>query len=381
MKPRPTHLLSVWLLSLAAIATLLGACAPAQPVPAPQTAGTQSPLLKGVGPATPDETAQAELFAAGAPVAAAPSPQRAATAALEAAISLTGAPTTAAAASPPAPSSRATPTRGIVAIPVQPPATMTPEATEPLPASPVPATPADQQSSLQEELFVAGAPSLALISRCTMPDQLADGEHAATWSANYNSGMLCLFGFGENESVRYEVRDAAGDIVAEGEGMPDNMDGDPLPSVKVMIDLAGNAPGDWTAHAEAPSGTVDTAFETKIVTLEGEPAISLVIRSDGAPVRPGSELSVIAYGLLPGQSVAIGVYDVLSKAHQGMQTRLHEGIEVIAGRGGAAGIRLQLDPSYNPGEYCLVVVAGSSYKPSLGLASDGATRCFEVAAQ
>ena len=102
---------------------------------------------------------------------------------------------------------------------------------------------------MRDEIFLAGAPSFALVNRCPMPEKLAPGERAATWVSVLDAGLLCLFGFGENETVRYEVQDAAGEMVASSEGTQDNLDDDALPSVKVIIGIGDKAPGEWTVAA------------------------------------------------------------------------------------------------------------------------------------
>ena len=319
---------------------LLAACSPVALPPSPQASiatPKQTPRPASTGAL---QTAQAEAFSEGAPVRAAPTPTLAAT---------------------PEPAGKQE---------VQPaPATAT---------SGTAGSGAVEQVSFRDEIFLAGSPAFAMVFECKMPDQLTPGEPAVTWTAGLDSGMLCLFGFAENEIVHYMVRDAAGELVVEDEGVPDNLDGDPLSSVKVMLGIVEDPPGVWTVEAAGASGKVSARFDVQPVTLEGERPIILLLHGATALVPIGAQLPIAAYGLPAGDSFALGVYQVVSGDARGRNLRLHEGATLHADPAGMASATLTLDPSYSAGDYCIVLAADPGYEFSQALSPVGATRCFEV---
>ena len=235
-----------------------------------------------------------------------------------------------------------------------------------------------QQASMREELFLAGAPAFARMDRCVMPESLPPGSLSATWTSTLETGLLCLFGFGDNESVHYQVWDAAGDLVLSSDGTPDNMDGDALPSVKVFVDIGGSAPGLWTVEAGGASGDLSSGFAAQPVTLDGEPAVVLSFRDAPQFQSMGDEMSVLGYGLAPNGSATIGIYEVTSEDSSGSNLRLHESSTLPVDGTGATAATLTLDPSYRSGVYCVVLAASAAYVPSRELDLLGATRCFEV---
>jgi hypothetical protein len=208
--------------------------------------------------------------------------------------------------------------------------------------------------------------------------QSTAAAHSATFSASLEMGYLCLFGFEDGEVVRYEVRDAAGQLVVADEGTPDNMDGDPLPSVKVMMSIAESAPGTWTITALGGKDTVSGEFEVRPLTLDGEPAVILVLAGTSEPKAVGEQVGVAAYGLPAGGWAGVGVYEVVSEEMNESQLRLHESTTLEVDEAGAANATLTLDPSYKAGKYCVVVAAGAAYEPARDLSTQGAVRCFEV---
>jgi hypothetical protein len=231
---------------------------------------------------------------------------------------------------------------------------------------------------MRDEIFLAGAPSFAIINRCEMPQQMPAGGHAATWTSTLDSGLLCLFGFAENEVIRYEVRDATGEVVVAGEATPDNLDGDPQASVKVLVSIAGNAPGVWTVRGVGTGGSVDAHFPVQAVTAEGIPAVSLALRPPSGPITPGSRISISAYGLPTPGPAQLGIYEAVSQDPTGMNLRLHEDAAVQVDANGKASAILDLDPSYQAGVYCAVLSGNPAYEPTQELSAAGAARCFEV---
>lgn len=340
--------------------------------PLPDVQPTSVPAGKTAQPATTASvaTAQAEAFSPGAPPATAP----VATQAPEPkAVSPTPAPENAAAVQT---------AQAEVAI-VGAPAPV-PTATAPASQAANEATPAvqsdqaaAQQASMREEVFMAGAPSFALTNRCVLADNLGQGEHAATWTSTVDMGLLCLFGFGENETVQYEIQDAGGEVVEAGQGVQDNLDDDPLPSVKVPIGIGDRPPGTWHVAASGPSGELEDSFEVQPATLDGKPAIVLALGGGLSQFAVGQSAAVGAFGLPASGSPMLGVYDVITKSMISRQLRLHEAA-ALEPDAGAAFITLTLDPTYAPGEYCLVLQATAAYEPSEELSTEGATRCFEV---
>lgn len=253
----------------------------------------------------------------------------------------------------------------------------TPTATTQEPTSAPAEAAAARQVALQEELFLAGAPAFAIVNICPMPDDLAAGQRAATWTAALDSGLLCLFGYGENETVRYEVWDAAGEMVESSEGVRDNIDGDPLPSVKAIVYIADRAPGEWRVEAMGASGELSATFAVQPLTEAGEPAVVLAFEVPLTGLALGDEINIAAYGLPPNAAPQLGVYEVVSKSFAQTQLRLHES-GTLEADDGAAFVTLILDPTYQPGEYCAVLHATPAYEPTYELSATGATRCFEV---
>lgn len=328
------------LATLAALTFLLAACAPTGPGPADKVPVLPANTPMAVPADTPPvqspevlQTAQAEAFSASAPLASdTPSPaQRSQT------------PTDAA----PPPSAGA-------------------------------AQPAGQQVAMQQEAFLAGPPAYAIMNRCEMPGPTA-GPRSSTWTASLDLGLLCLFGFGEGEVVRYEVQDAVGQTVAAGEAAQDNMDGDPLPSVKIMVGIAANAPGVWTVRAQGTGDALESHFDVQPMTLEGRPPVLLILPGAGAdPLRPGSEVAYAAYGMAPGSAATVGVYEVAEETATRSTLRLRESVEIRADDTGRAHAALAIDSAYKPGGYCIVLAANPTYEPTRELSTQGATRCFEV---
>jgi hypothetical protein len=230
---------------------------------------------------------------------------------------------------------------------------------------------------MKEDLFLPAASPVVSANRCAMPGNLQPGERAATWVSALDLGQLCLFGFADGETVQYEVQDAAGEVAVSSEGQPDNQDGDRLPSVKVMIDIGDKAPGTWTVNAAVPSGELAASFDVQAVTLDGRPAVVLSIGATPTPFVLGQSIPIAAYGLGDAPSVQLGVYEVTDKTSKGMNLKLHEDA-VLPTDTGAAFVALTLDPTYQPGGYCLVLQLTPDYKPSNGPSGEGATRCFAV---
>jgi hypothetical protein len=230
---------------------------------------------------------------------------------------------------------------------------------------------------MRDQVFMAAAPPLAVINRCSMPDNLLPGGRAATWTSIVDTGLLCLFGFGENETVRYQVMDAAGEMAVSGEGTQDKLGADALPSLKVSIGIGDRAPGKWTVNAAAPSGDLRASFDVQARTEDGKPAVVLALAGGQSQFKLGQSIGIAAYGLPETAAPQLGVYRVLDESSEGRDLRLHEAA-TLEPDAGAAFIALTLDSGYEPGEYCLVFEASPEFQPTAAPSALGAARCFEV---
>ena len=322
MRTRILDLLSLGVAVLIAVAACSPAAVTPNPVPASPTPAQLA--LKAAVAATPDTTALEEA-ALSAPVAA----------------------------SPPA----ATAPQETVMVP----AATAPEeiAIVPEAAAPPSAVPA----SLQDEIFLAGAPLFAMMFTC---DQLpADAElPAVTWQQAGGTGQLCLYGFAEGEEIQYEIYDSEGVEVETGVTEPTTFDS-PQAAAAVILTVESYPPGQWTVIANSPTADMEETFE--VIAPEGPPLIAMRLspgqeaiegKRELAYLQVGDEVLIYAVHLPPDTEIPVGVYYTAEEGYSGSTMTLHEQAAMPTDETGALSVRLQLDPSYGQGFYC-VVIAGA----------------------
>ena len=250
------------------------------------------------------------------------------------------------------------------------------------PAAPPPAVPA----SLQDEIFLAGAPLFAIMFFC---EQLAPDTDlpAVTWQQAEGIGQLCLYGFAEGEEVRYEIRDSEGVEVEAGITESSTLDS-PQPAAAVVLTVESYAPGQWVVTASSTSVNMQDTFE--VAAREGPPLIAMRLSTGEEAIKGsrgltglqgGDEVLVYAVHLPPDTEIPVGVYYAAEEDYAGSTLSLHEQATMSSDEAGALSIRLLLDPSYRPGFYCVVIAAAESYVPERGPGEGGATECFAVSAE
>lgn len=241
-------------------------------------------------------------------------------------------------------------------------------------------------ASLQDEIFLAGAPLFAIMFMCDLPPAEIDSP-AVTWQQAEGIGQLCLYGFDEGEEVQYEVYDSAGVEVDARIARPSTLDG-PRPAAAVVLEVESYAPGRWGVTASSPSASVQTIFE--VAAREGPPLIAMRLlpgeeatqESRGLTGLQGGDDVLITAVHLPAETdIPVGVYYAAEDDYAGSTLTLHEQATLPTDETGVLSIRLQLDPSYLPGFYCVVIAATEDYVPERGSGERGATECFTIASE
>lgn len=239
-------------------------------------------------------------------------------------------------------------------------------------------------ASLQDEIFLAGTPLFAIMFMCDQPPAETNSP-AVTWQQAEGIGQLCLYGFADGEEVQYEVYDSAGVQVDAGVAQSSALDG-PQPAAAVVLEVESYAPGRWSVTASSPNANVQTTFE--VAAGEGPPLIAMRLlpgeeaikgSRDLAGLRGGDEVLITGVHLPTETEIPIGVYYAAEDDYAGATLTLHEQATLPTDETGELSIRLQLDPSYLPGFYCVVIAATEDYVPERGSGEAGATRCFTVA--
>ena len=248
------------------------------------------------------------------------------------------------------------------------------------PAAPLPVVPA----SLQDEIFLAGPPMFAIMFVC---EQLAPDTNlpAVTWQQAEGIGQLCLYGFDEGEGVQYEIYDDEGVEVEAGITESSTLDS-PQPAAAVVLTVESYAPGQWIVTASSNSTNMQETFE--VAEREGPPLIAMRLSPGEEAIKEsrgltglqgGDELVINAAHLPPDTEIPVGVYYAAEEDYAGSTFSLHEQATISTGEAGTLSIRLQLDPSYGPGFYCVVIAGAESYVPERGSGEGGATECFTIA--
>ncbi len=275
---------------------------------------------------------------------------------------------------PPLPSATASPP------PARLPPTVTPQ---PQPTAPRPEPTAALPLTLQDEIFLAGAPMFAIMFTC---DQLPPEVSlpAVTWQQAEGIGQLCLYGFAEGEEVRYEIYDSEGDAVEAGATQSTTFDS-PQPAAAVVLTLGSYPPGQWVIRAASTTVNMQETFE--VAQPEGPPLVAMRL-SPGqeaikggrglADLAGGDEIQIYAVHLPPDAEIPVGVYYAAEEDYVESTLTLHEQAIMPTDEAGTLSIRLQLDPSYTPGFYCVVLPATTDYVPERGPGEGGATECFTI---
>lgn len=241
-------------------------------------------------------------------------------------------------------------------------------------------------ASLQDEIFLAGTPLFAIMFMCDLPPAETSSP-AVTWQQAEGIGQLCLFGFADGEEVQYEVYDSAGVEVDAGVTKSSALDG-PQPAASVLLEVESYAPGQWSITASSPNANVQTTFE--VAAREGPPLIAMRLLPGEEAIKGsrgltglegGDEVLITAVHLPAGTGIPVGVYYAAQDDYAGLTLTLHEQATLPTDETGMLSLRLQLDPSYLPGFYCVVIAASEDYVPERGSGEGGATRCFTVASQ
>lgn len=329
--------------ALVVILLLAASCAPVGPVTTPERATGAPGVTNAPATGVPATTA---------PVAASPTATVDAAATTQGELFTSGAP---------------------AATATLPPRTPTPEAAG---ATPV------QQASLGAEIFLAGAPSFALVFTCEPPKGLSGP--VATWQQGEGLGQLCLYGFKEGEEVRYELYDSEQGLVETGVTVPDTFDG-PQPAGHILLNVEAFPIGTWLVRAEAGSTRLEDRFEVAppdgprkvaIRLYPGPQAAEAGRKLDG--LNAGDEVFIRAANLAPDAEIPIAVYGAAEENYVRTPMKLHEQAVMLTDEAGTLSAQITLDPSYAPGFYCVIVAIAKDYEPVRGSGEDGAAECFMV---
>lgn len=226
---------------------------------------------------------------------------------------------------------------------------------------------------LADELWVTGPPVFAIGSCMEAPEKV--DLPAATWEAFLDVGHVCLWGFPENEDIRYEIYDPEGTRAAEGTIQAATFFEGPAVA-DVMIQLEGQPSGDWTVYATSPSAQL----EVKVWAEKSSwPKLEAVASHDITALTAGDKVTLRGSGMPPEAAVPFGIYFVEEDPAKGTHYQLVYDAALQVDEAGEFTEVLEVEDSDPPGAYCAVVPLQPYYIPSTGPAFDGAMTCFSVA--